>query len=131
MNVVTAFLSAFAVSLVLVFVCRAGARRFGYTAQPRGDRWHKRPTALLGGVGIALTVILLQLASAPIRPVAPLVIGAFLIFLLGLVDDVVSLRPYTKLVAEIAIASGFVFFGYRLNWFHSMTLDALFTLVWI
>jgi len=129
--VLLTFLTAFAVSLVLVFICRAAARRFGYTAQPRGDRWHKRPTALLGGVAIALTVILLQLAFPPVAPIAPLLAGASLIFLLGLVDDVVSLRPYTKLVAEIAIASAFVFFGYRLNWFHSMTLDALFTLVWI
>ena len=41
------------------------------------------------------------------------------------------LRPSTKLVAEVALASGFVFFGYRLHWVDSLTLDAMLTLFWI
>ena len=50
---------------------------------------------------------------------------------MGLVDDVVSLKPFTKLVAEIAIASILLYFGYRLNWTTSLTLDTMLTLVWV
>jgi UDP-GlcNAc:undecaprenyl-phosphate GlcNAc-1-phosphate transferase len=54
-----------------------------------------------------------------------------LIFVIGLVDDIRSLKPFTKLVVEIAIAAAFLSFGYRLNWTTSLTLDTLLTLVWI
>ena len=112
-------------------MCKAAAHRFGFTAKPRADRWHQRPTALLGGIGIALTVLGLHaiLAGAAALPVMGA--GAALIFLVGLVDDLVSLKPYTKLVAEITIASLFVFFGYRLSWTESLTLDTVLTMMWI
>ena len=53
------------------------------------------------------------------------------IFIVGLVDDVLSLKPATKLIAQIGLASALLVFGYRLNWLESMTLDLLLTLVWI
>ena len=49
----------------------------------------------------------------------------------GLVDDVLSLKPSTKLIAQIALASALLFFGYRLNWLESTTLDTLLTLFWV
>ena len=112
-------------------MCRAAAHRFGFTAKPRADRWHQRPTALLGGIGIAVTVLGLYtiLVGAAALPV--LGAGAALIFLVGLVDDLISLKPYTKLIAEITIASLFVFFGYRLAWTESLTIDTVLTMVWI
>jgi UDP-GlcNAc:undecaprenyl-phosphate GlcNAc-1-phosphate transferase len=122
---------AFALSLVMVFACRLAALRFGYIAKPRDDRWHRKPTALLGGVGIALTVLPLHVAIAGPRALPILVIGSALMFIVGLVDDLIRLKPYTKLVAEIAIASLFVFVGYRLGWSESLTLDTLLTMVWI
>src|SRR5215470_2071905 len=51
--------------------------------------------------------------------------------LVGLIDDVISLKPSTKLIAQIAGASVLLFFDYRLNWLHSYTLDLLLTLVWV
>src|SRR6185295_14702304 len=52
-------------------------------------------------------------------------------FITGLVDDVLSLKPATKLIAQIGLASALLFFDYRLNWLESTTLDMLLTLVWI
>jgi UDP-N-acetylmuramyl pentapeptide phosphotransferase/UDP-N-acetylglucosamine-1-phosphate transferase len=51
--VAVAFLVALAASLVLTPICRRAAYHFGYVAAPKDDRWHKRPTALFGGVAIA------------------------------------------------------------------------------
>jgi UDP-GlcNAc:undecaprenyl-phosphate GlcNAc-1-phosphate transferase len=121
----------FVVSTALVILCRHVALRLGYVAKPRADRWHRRPTALLGGVAIAVTVLLLYPLWAGIQALPALVVGASLAFVLGLVDDLISLKPYTKLIAEIAIASLFAFFGYRLFWTESLTLDTLLTMVWI
>jgi len=124
-------LLSFAVSVAVVPLCRATAVRFGYVAKPREDRWHRRPVALLGGVGIGLTLLVMSLASDAATQIPVLVICSLLMFGVGLVDDVITLKPSTKLVAQIALASVLLFFNYRLNWFESMTLDMACTLVWV
>ena len=130
LSLLVEFVAGLVVSLLLVRICRLLAMRYGYTAKPKIDRWHQRPTALLGGVGIALTVILLHFAFGW-RTLPVIVTGATLMFVVGLIDDLVPLRPYTKLIAEIVIASSMVFFGYRLSWTESLTLDTMLTMVWI
>ena len=125
------FLLAFGASLALVPVCRWMSMRLGYVAKPREDRWHKRPVALFGGVGIGLSLLISTLAFGIAWQLPVLLICTMLIFLTGVVDDILHLRPSTKLVAQIALASTLLFFNYRLNWFESMTLDAIFTLIWV
>jgi len=131
LQLVLGTLAGFGLSVSLVPLAKRLSVRFGYTAQPKKDRWHSRPTPLLGGVAIVVSVFL-TLAAAPDWRPAPLVLaGGALIFLVGLADDLVDLKPYSKLVAEIAIASVLVFQGYRLMWVRSLTLDTLLTTVWI
>src|SRR3954471_7536920 len=100
MNSGVAFAAAFAVSVLFTFACRTLALRFGFVARPKADRWHTRPTALLGGVAIACTTLglhaLFGFGQLPI-----LFWAAAAIFVIGLVDDLASLKPATKLVFEI------------------------------
>ena len=49
---------AAAFSLLLIPLIRQFSLRSGYITQPRDDRWHKKPTATLGGVGIFAAFIL-------------------------------------------------------------------------
>ncbi len=125
------FIVALIVSLLLVPFCRTLAIRFGFVAKPKQDRWHARPTALMGGLAIAFTTLGLAALLLDVREVVVLGVGGALMCTLGLVDDVVSLRPYTKTVGQITIASLFVFFGYRLSWTASLTLDTVLTMLWI
>ena len=53
------------------------------------------------------------------------------IFVIGLVDDALALKPATKLIAQIALAAAVVYFGYRLNWLDSRLLDSVLTMVWL
>ncbi len=122
---------AFLIAILLVPVCRLVGIRVGYLAPPRLDRWHQQPTPVLGGVAIATTVLLVAATRADAAQLWVLLLGGGVIFLVGLIDDLISLKPYSKLIAEIAVASLFVFFGLRLNWSDSLTLDALLTMVWI
>ena len=46
-------------------------------------------------------------------------------------ENILSLKPTTKLVAQIALASVLLLFDYRLHWVQSLTLDLLLTLVWV
>jgi UDP-GlcNAc:undecaprenyl-phosphate/decaprenyl-phosphate GlcNAc-1-phosphate transferase len=52
-----AFGLAFGFTLGLTPIVRAVARASGRVAQPTADRWHKRPTALFGGVGMFVGVL--------------------------------------------------------------------------
>jgi UDP-GlcNAc:undecaprenyl-phosphate GlcNAc-1-phosphate transferase len=131
MQIGAAFLLAFVAALVLVPLCRYGARRFGFVAKPREDRWHTREIAMLGGVGIALSILVAMLVFGKLGDLGVLCTAVGLMFLTGLADDIWSLKPATKLVIEIGIASIFLYFGYHLNWVNGVTLDWMLTLIWI
>ena len=131
-GVATYFISAFALSLVLVPLCRLLALRLRCVAHPKDDRWHKRPTALLGGVAIAVAVLGGVAATGGVASLPVVVLCTSLLFLVGLYDDVKSLKPSTKLVAQIVVASILLYFGgFRLQWVESLTLDAMLTMLWI
>jgi UDP-GlcNAc:undecaprenyl-phosphate GlcNAc-1-phosphate transferase len=122
---------AFGVTVALVPLCRALAFRVGCVAKPKVDRWHSRPTPLLGGVAIALSVLLLSAAFGLATRIPVLLTAIALIFIVGFVDDILTIKPSTKLVAQIGVASLLLFFGYRLHWSSSLLLDSMITLVWI
>jgi UDP-N-acetylmuramyl pentapeptide phosphotransferase/UDP-N-acetylglucosamine-1-phosphate transferase len=44
--------ASFVLALLLTPLVRAFARRYGFVAAPKSDRWHKKPTAMLGGAVI-------------------------------------------------------------------------------
>ena len=132
------FLLAFALSAGLTPLVRKLAIRFGQVAEPREDRWHSRPTAVMGGVAITASFYLAVLAVLPFLPAAgilskylPLLICAFLVFTLGLVDDIYHLAPQTKLVGQIIAASFLVFFGFKIDWFESYAFNTFFSVFWI
>src|SRR5215212_2013612 len=91
--------------LVLTPVVRALARRWGVVAKPKTDRWHKKPTAMMGGASIFLSVALVILAyllfvrptpaevAAHSRPYLWVVLGASaFLFTVGLVDDLLNAK---------------------------------------
>ena len=104
-----------ALGLIFTFLARHLALRLGIVAAPRRDRWHSRPTALMGGVAIYLAfgagcfIFAQNLSRA-----YPILIASTLLFGVGLVDDIRQLKPYVKLVMQVVAASVVVFGGLRL-----------------
>ena len=97
--------------LIIVF-----AKKTGIISLPQADRWHSRPTALLGGIGIFIGVVSGVIWLGLLGSIhSGLVFGAVLIFASGLYDDVKGLRPYVKLVihiiAAVLVMSSGVFVG--------------------
>jgi UDP-GlcNAc:undecaprenyl-phosphate GlcNAc-1-phosphate transferase len=124
---------ALAASVILTFLVRAAARRFHLVAKPRADRWHKRPTALFGGVGMfgAFVVAFLLRRPADVSGDLLFLLCAGGMFFVGLIDDLVQLKPYAKLVGQIAFATGFTMFGLRLHWLPSTVADQALTIFWL
>jgi UDP-GlcNAc:undecaprenyl-phosphate GlcNAc-1-phosphate transferase len=111
------------------------AVRLGAISLPRADRWHRAPTPLLGGLAIygAVVVSLVLLGTHDGR-LAGLVVGATLVCLLGLVDDLRSLPPHVKLLGQIAAACLFLIAGVRTEVGAAPVLVAVelaITIVWV
>ena len=132
MTIALSFLLALLVAAVLVPVCRAVALRLGYLIVPPHDRQSlSRAKVPFGGVAISLTLFICATAVGAVAAVPVLLVCSGVLFLVGVTSDLLTLRPSTKVVAGIAIASVFLFFDYRLYWSDSVTLDSIVTVFWI
>ena len=104
-----------ALGLIFTFLVRHCALRLGIVAAPRRDRWHSRPTALMGGVAIYLAFVIgCFIFAHNLSRAYPILIASTLLFGVGLVDDIRQLKPYVKLVMQVVAASVVVFGGLRL-----------------
>ena len=125
-------LLSFTLATLLTPLVRAAARRWNVVAQPKADRWHKRPTALLGGVPVFLAVVVILGAVGPRTPQAIMVIaGSTFLFVAGLVDDFFHVKPYQKLVGQVTAASLVVCGGLILPWTGVTPLDVAITIFWL
>lgn len=127
-----AFLVALALSSLLVPLSSLIALRLGYVSVPRRDRWHTQPTPVLGGVAIYLTFILTVFFFVHWdRQIQVILLGASMLFFLGLVDDLVTTNPQTKLVGQIISAAILVFFGIRFHLVIFEPVNILVTFFWL
>jgi UDP-GlcNAc:undecaprenyl-phosphate GlcNAc-1-phosphate transferase len=116
----------------LTFVVRALARRLGMVSYPRLDRWHRAPTAMLGGVAIYVSFgIGFLIFGARMPAMYPVLGAASLLFFAGLLDDLVQIKPYTKLVIQLAAAATVVYFGIRLPWTRYEVVNDFITIFWL
>ena len=129
---------AFGLSLILTPLCKKVAFATGLVAIPKESRWHKKQTALMGGAAVFLATWAIWLPVAFHKgwgtfgqPLLPLILCATGIFILGLADDIFNMDPQHKLAAQIVLASIFMIFGFRLDWFASKTANLFISMIWI
>lgn len=119
-------------SVICTFAVRAFALQRGYIAKPKSDRWHKRPTAMLGGVAIFAATATAYLLFVPRTNESLVVMGASsFLFLVGLVDDLFSIRPYQKLIGQLIGAGALVLYGLKLPLTGFEIVDIWLTVFWI
>jgi len=122
--------------------------RWGRVSLASPDRWHARPTPNVGGiaifVGFAVAVVVetlltsgdLSIREVSERAVIPLthrdglLLAAVMIFALGLVDDLVQLRPTTKLVGQLVAASVLLMSGIGVWLTGFYIVDVMVSLFW-
>jgi UDP-GlcNAc:undecaprenyl-phosphate GlcNAc-1-phosphate transferase len=107
-------------------------------AVPKDNRWHKKETALFGGIGIYVSTMAVWVLSVTVidwkhmgMPYLPVMLCSTAVFALGLADDILNMDPQHKLAAQLVIASILLFFGFRLEWTSSETANLFISLVWI
>lgn len=96
------FFYSFAIVVILTPLNIFLARKLGLVSYPKSDRWHKLATPSLGGVAIFLSVSFCFVYFNIVQLVDIRIIFAFLIiFFSGLYDDLIGLKPYSKLIFQI------------------------------
>lgn len=109
--------AAVAVSLVLSLaatpVVKWFAHRVGALDDPKeARRIHTKPIPRLGGLAIFIGFILSVLLFANITvQIRGILIGAVIIIVIGVIDDIMTLRAYIKLIIQIIAALVAVYHG--------------------
>ena len=131
-NPIVLMILSLVVTTILTFAVRSFARRFNFVAKPKADRWHKKPTAMLGGAAIFLSTVSVYIAFAPktFESLTVITAAAFLFFI-GLVDDVINIKPYQKLIGQLFGAVFVVGFGLKLPLTGFELIDIWITIFWI
>ena len=124
--------ASFAFALFLTPLVKLLARHFGVVAKPKTDRWHKKPTAMLGGLAIWLAVVTCYFFFVPHTTYGWVIIRAStFLFLVGLVDDLIHIKPYQKLIGQVLGAAFVVYYGLSLPWTSSQPVNVALSVFWL
>jgi len=109
----------------LTFPARRIALRIGYVAQPDARKVHQRVTPQSGGVAMFLGMLVAWAVAASVPALAPLfrgsseplglLLGAAVIFAVGLIDDFRDMSAPAKVAGEVLAATVLYFMG--VTWF--------------
>lgn len=123
---------SFLLGMLMTLAVRRFARKHDFVAKPKSDRWHKRPTAMLGGTAIFLTTLVIFLFFIPHTRESWVVFGgSTFLFLVGLVDDIISVRPYQKLIGQLIGTGVLIAFGFTIPLTGYDVIDIWITVFWI
>lgn len=119
-------------ALALTALARVVSPKIGLVAAPRRDRWHSKPTPLLGGSAIYLAFVGGFYFFGPRTSGAfAILVGGTLLVVVGLVDDILHIKPYTKLVFQLIAASILVYFGLHLPFVEYRLVNDILTIFWL
>jgi UDP-GlcNAc:undecaprenyl-phosphate GlcNAc-1-phosphate transferase len=114
---------AFLVTLLLTPVCRSACRRFGWVDQPGLRKLHQAPIPRAGGIAIFLGYAV-AICARHEWAILPAVCAAFGT---GMLDDLVNLKPRTKIAGQVlaallACGAGVVIGGAGVWWHIPLTV---------
>jgi UDP-GlcNAc:undecaprenyl-phosphate/decaprenyl-phosphate GlcNAc-1-phosphate transferase len=137
--------------VVATWVVRRLAVRFAFVVLPDDRRVHEQPTPTIGGAGmfVGLLVAIAVASQLPgLRPIfrgnsepLGLVLGAAVIFVVGMIDDVHDMSPPAKLSGQVLAGMVLYLSGLTMIFFHipllgttlslSPQVSPLVTVLWV
>lgn len=124
-------------SVVFVKLSILIANKYGIVDNPGARKVHSKVTPRMGGFGIFLSFHLVLLYFAYSVPafrtkLTVLILGGLLVFLVGLLDDIYSLKPSYKLLIEVLAALLLIFGDIRITMYiKSYPVTAIITILWV
>ncbi|HZC30612.1 MAG TPA: hypothetical protein VE261_03780 [Gaiellaceae bacterium] len=132
-----AALTALPASVLMIGVLLRGPLARLLVAAPQADRWHRRDTPLIGGIGIFAGLVAgvgVAVASGEIRlshEVIGIVGGCAILFVAGFLDDFFALSPIAKLAAQFGAAALVIAEGVRVQIVSNGVLATAIGVIWI
>jgi len=128
---------SFIVSVFIAPFCRVLALKLNILDKPDWRKIHDQPTPLLGGLGVYLAFSIALLLNGVFYPgMKVLLLGATLIFMMGLWDDIRPLPALLKLIFQLLITLLVIIWGdIQLTFFYGASWAPLvnipITVLWI
>lgn len=111
-NIFSIVLVTFVSSLILVPLMKKVAKHIGAMDIPNARKIHKKPTPRLGGLAIFISFLIGYLFFGQITSqMIGILIGSFIIILVGIIDDIKSIKPPHKLIVQVLAATIAVIYG--------------------
>jgi UDP-GlcNAc:undecaprenyl-phosphate GlcNAc-1-phosphate transferase len=115
--------TAFSMALIPLIGQFAGAYHLydapdASSSNPSSRKVHSTPIPRLGGVAIVLSFMLTQVLWIKGSPLPGVFLGGFAVFLLGVADDVVTVRPSVRFLSQC------IFAGFAI-WYHGLVPSSL------
>ncbi len=119
LKMLVALTAAAAISFLTTPLVKSLAYRVGAIDVPKDNRrMHKTPIPRLGGLAIFIAFLLTTLIFADIdRQIRGILLGAVMIVVLGVLDDILTLKALPKLFVQIAAAAMAVYHGCVIQFF--------------
>ncbi|MBI9032664.1 undecaprenyl/decaprenyl-phosphate alpha-N-acetylglucosaminyl 1-phosphate transferase [bacterium] len=119
-NIVTEYISVFILAFVFVFSITPWviklAQKMNFVDNPEARKIHKTAIPLMGGISVFIgfialviyDVVIVSNRTFNIRLIGYL-LGAFIIVIVGVIDDKRGMRPIVKLIGQFLACSTFIF----------------------
>ena len=111
---VLAYLLALFVSVVMTVALKRIASKVGLVDQPQtsNHKTHSKPAALVGGLSIFVAFCFtLLFINMPLTQLRPLLAGAIVLVVIGVLDDLHELSPSMRFISQIAACLIMIFMG--------------------
>ena len=123
-NILEILIITYIVSFLLVFVSKKLAFHVGAIDIPNKRKVHTKPMPRLGGLAVYGAFLFGYIMYGTLTTqMLSILIGSFIIVVLGLIDDIKSLRAKDRLLVHFIVASIVVFYGKL--YFDKMTILGL------
>lgn len=104
------------ISLITAPIVIAVSKKLDIVDKPNFRKVHTKPISMMGGAVILIAFFIGIWLGHPIeRETKPLLLGAIVIYLVGLIDDLYDIKPILKLLGQIGAASIVVMYGVTID----------------
>ncbi|HSH24023.1 MAG TPA: undecaprenyl/decaprenyl-phosphate alpha-N-acetylglucosaminyl 1-phosphate transferase, partial [Massilibacterium sp.] len=111
-----ALIVTFIAAVILTPLVKKFAIAIGAVDQPNDRKVHVLVMPRLGGLAIFLSVVIGVIFYKPVSPfLLPIALGALIIIVTGILDDLFELSPKIKLIGQILAASVVILGGIKVE----------------
>ena len=118
---------SFSISSIIIPYVKKFGTKFDFLDNVNSRNLNNKPIVRIGGLGMFLgysvaLLFILKISFLNSYYLIPLLVGSFMMFLLGITDDLLQLSPYLRLIFQIliatyAISSGIIIQNIDLSYF--------------